>query len=75
MSVVNIKDEDHEAFGAMIHRGKVEEATKTRNYHRDQKEALDFAITTLESISAGESPGSASEEAYAALKHIKRLLK
>jgi hypothetical protein len=46
------KDEEHEAYGAMIHRQLVEERTNTRNYHNDIKMAMDAAIEGLERVRA-----------------------
>jgi hypothetical protein len=42
-----IDDEHHEAHGAMIHRGLVDERTKGVNYHGKQKEALDVALNGI----------------------------
>lgn len=45
-----LKDDEHESFGAMYHRGLVEARTNTRNYHDDIKRSMDIAVEVLQRI-------------------------
>ncbi len=66
-------DKHHEAYGAMIHRGLVEQ----RTYKQDKtKEALDVAVAALEEItSEPDNWSDHAEEAFCALQRIRNILK
>lgn len=69
-----IDDEHHEAHGAMTYRGLVEQRTNTRNFHKEQKEALEYAMRILTRISKCHDAEASIVMAESALDHIKEMI-